>query len=616
MKRRYFIHKFIRYFFIFSLPVLIIGIILSAYSFIEIKKDTNLQAQSTFQIGTELMEEIMTKGDDIAVIFNNSTTVSMSLYKILNQSSLNYKEYVARELISSILENSITNFNYIESIYIYLSNDQNMFYQTDKKVLSLENASDQEWLTLFREQPKDIKNWILRRSFQNFDFEPPHDALSIFRRINYCDGVLVTNLNIGSLSEKLSSIENYPNEAILVTDSQGKILFSNSNADRLSFDPARDIMEQLSEQINAGVCYWENSFPDVHFTNVIYENQPYVLTKFASVNYGLHFLSLVPRRDIYQLLYQIIYCVFFGVAIAAVLCLLFSFYVTNRNFNQIEQLLDVLWQAELGNVPCENASREDITPASFSLSGSRHLDEYNLILNQVIHTFIRNNALTLKVKESELKKTQSELKALQLQINPHFFFNTLQSIDMEILRKEGYSSPASKLIHDLSDILRYALEDSSAPATLQEEIKSAKEYFEIQKFHYPGQIELLWDYEDGILNYQVPRLLFQPLLENSIRYSITTEKDHCLIRIKILEQKDCLRFHILDTGSGMDRNTLVNLRRSLNTEDDTGAHIGLKNTHKRLLLFYPGAQEGLSITSIRSKGTCVSFSIPKIPAHA
>ena len=62
----------------------------------------------------------------------------------------------------------------------------------------------------------------------------------------------------------------------------------------------------------------------------------------------------------------------------------------------------------------------------------------------------------MQVKEWQLKKTLSELKALQLQINPHFFFNTLQSIDMEIIKNEGYQAPASKLVHALSDILRYA----------------------------------------------------------------------------------------------------------------------------------------------------------------
>lgn len=591
MKKRYFIRKFTRFFFIFSFPVIIMGIILSVYSYFQIRKDINLQAKSTFQIGSELMEEIMNKGDDIAVMFNNSTNVSMSLYKILNQTSLNYKEYVAKDLISSSLENTAASFDYIDSIYLYFANDKDMFYQTDKNILSISQASDQAWLDSFKEKPRETQRWIEKRAFQSYSFEPIRDSVSIFRRLNYFDGVLVTNLNISNLSARLSSIENYPNETILVTDDNGRILFSNPNAEALQFDSDRSVMEQLtSYQTGVGS----------YLSTVGYQGRVYVMTEFDSDDYGLHFLSLVPRRDLYQLLYQIIYCVVMGVIIAAVLCLLFSFYLTNRNFNQIEQLLDIFWKAELGEYPEDEGCSRD----------RRRLDEYNLILNQVIHTYVRNNTLNMKIRERELKRNLSELKALQLQINPHFFFNTLQSIDMEIIKKEGYEAPASKLIHDLSDILRYALEDSASPVPLREEIKSCREYFEIQDFHNPGQISLLWDYEEEILDCRVIRLLFQPFLENSIRYSISGPEDRCLIRIKILDRGDHLRFHILDNGPGMERDSLLKLRGSLDTEDSQRTHIGVKNTHKRLTLSYPG-NPGLRIISFKGQGTCISFSIPK-----
>ncbi|WP_158584650.1 sensor histidine kinase [Lachnotalea sp. AF33-28] len=595
MRRKYFIHKFIRYFFIFTLPVIIMAAVLSAYSYVRIKKDTDLKVERTFQIGTELMDEIMTKGDDIAVLFNNSPTVSMSLYKILNQTSLNYKEYVARSLISSILESAITNFNYIESIYIYLANDEGMYYQTDKNLQSIADSIDSGWLESFYNQSPELNSWIEKRAFRNYAFEPEHDAVSIFRRIKYFDGVLVTNLNIDKLSGKLSSIENYPSEAILVTDAGGHIMFANENAWDLQFNPSVSITDQITYQKVL-------SSPEGHnyMSTVLYRGQTYVLTYFDSVNYDLRFLSFVPHRDIYQLLYQIIYSAVIGVLIGTAFCLAFSFYLTNKNFNQIEHLMDILWKAELGTCPPDGADDRK----------GQHLDEYTLIMNQVIHTFIRNNTLQKQIREAELNKVRSELNALQLQINPHFFFNTLQSIDMEIIKKEGYQAPASRLIHDLSNILRYALDDSSSPVPLREEIRSCKEYFEIQKFHYPGQITLLWDYEESVLDCQIIRLLFQPLIENSIRYSIYGENDRCLIRIKIIDRGDVLRIHVLDTGAGMERETLLKLRASLAQESGESAHIGLKNTQRRLVLSYPG-NPGLTVISFPSQGTCISFTIPK-----
>ena len=207
---------------------------------------------------------------------------------------------------------------------------------------------------------------------------------------------------------------------------------------------------------------------------------------------------------------------------------MFSLYLANKNFHQIELLLDILWDAEKGNLPLDTTGE---------LIDTKKLDEYNLILNRVILTFVRNNTLTMQVKEWQLKKTLSELKALQLQINPHFFFNTLQSIDMEIIKNEGYQAPA------LSDILRYALNDSRTTVSLKNEIMACKEYLQIQQFHHPGQIILLWDYDDAILEYQVIRLLLQPLLENSIQYSIHSPTDSLVIRIKIIETTDTLKLY-------------------------------------------------------------------------
>lgn len=593
MRQKYFRHKFSRYFILFSLPVIIIGLLLSLFSYIQIRENTNLQAQSTFQTGTRLMEEVMTNGDEIATMLNNSTDVSMSMYRILNQDSLNYKENAVKDIMYSILENVCSGCSYIDSVYIYYPNSHGMFFQTGQQITSFDDSADKDWLSCYNEYQGSSDTWVVNRSFRNYVFEPEHEAVTIYRRINYYDGVLAINLNRKTLTELLSSIENYPNEAVIVTDSDGKLLFSNENAQKIGFNEEKSIQSQLTISPSGGDS-------ESYLSSVKWNGNSYVLTEFTYPTYGLNFMSLVPTHDIYQLMYQILYCVLIGVVTAAVLCLIFSFYLTNKNFSQIEQLLDIFWQAETGKYPLDS-SREHRT---------EKLDEYNLILTHVIHTFVRNNALTMQVKEGEFKKTLSELKALQLQINPHFFFNTLQSIDMEIVKKEGYQAPASRLIHALSDILRYALGSSAAPVMLREELEATKKYIEIQRFHHPGQIALLWEYEESILSCRVIRMLFQPLLENSIQYSIHSPEDSLVIRIKILDRGDSLRFHILDNGSGISRNRLKEIRASLDAADVGRHHIGVRNTHKRLVLSYPG-NKGLTIISHEGQGTCISFSIPK-----
>lgn len=592
MKQKYFIHKFIRYFFIFSVPVIIMGIFLTIYSFFQIRQDSNTQAQSTFRISSQLMEEILTKGDDVADLMNTNSSISMSMYRILNQNSMDYKENITKNIMFYIFENLKSSSSYVDSVYVYFPNEEDYFFQTNRKLTSISHSADKQWLEDFKTHTKDEDKWITLRTAQNYHFEDAHKVVTIYRRIQYYDGVLVINLNPAVLSNLLSSLENYPNESVFVTDSNGMILFSNENAKQLNFKEDQGLHEQLSLSLSNEGHY---------LSSVKYDDHTYTVTEFTYPDYNLHFLSLVPSHDIYRLMYNIFYCVMVGIIIAAILCLILSLYLTQKNFHQIELLMDILWKAEKGKLPLDDNG---------GLIDAKKLDEYNLILNRVILTFVKNNTLTMQVKEYQLKKTLSELKALQLQINPHFFFNTLQSIDMEIIKNEGYQASASKLIHALSDILRYALEDSRTPVSLKDEIQSCKEYIEIQKFHNPGQIVLLWDYDESLLQYSVIRLLFQPLLENSIHYSLQSPHDTLVIRIKIYDAGDSLRFHILDNGIGIEKERLEQIRISLESSEEQEHHIGIKNTHKRLILTYPD-NAGLSIISHVGQGTCISFSIPK-----
>lgn len=256
-------------------------------------------------------------------------------------------------------------------MYVYFPNEKDYFFQTGEKLTSIQDSADQQWLLEFKEHALDEDKWIVPRAFQNYHFEKEHNAVTIYRRIRYYGGVLVVNLDQSVLSELLSSLENYPNESIFVTNSEGRMLFSNANADQLHFNEEQGIHEQLSLPLTDTGHY---------LSSVKYSSRSYVLTEFIYPDYDLHFLSLVPSRDIYRLMYNILYCVLIGCLAAAILCLLFSLYLTNKNFHQIERLLDILWRAE------KDDQRIEGTPAS---------DQ------------------------------------------PAFFFNTLQSIDMEIVKNEG-----------------------------------------------------------------------------------------------------------------------------------------------------------------------------------
>ena len=179
MKRKYFIHKFTQYFFIFSLPVLIIGLLLTVYSYFQIRDNSNTQAQSSFQISSQLITEILTKGDDVAEMMNTNSAISMSMYRILNRNSMNYKENVTKNIMFDILENLKSSSTYIDSVYVYFPNDNDCFFQTDKQLTFIADSADQDWLSDFKTHTRDDEQWIVLREFQNYSFEEPHTAVTI-----------------------------------------------------------------------------------------------------------------------------------------------------------------------------------------------------------------------------------------------------------------------------------------------------------------------------------------------------------------------------------------------------------------------------------------------------
>ena len=595
MKRKYFIHKFLEYFLTFTMPIILMGMVMMIYTSTKIRDTAYLQSANAFRMGSEILQGVIDSSAQTAVLFNNDPGVAVSFYKVLSRKSLSYEEIRERDLISASISSIVNSYDYVESCYIYFPGSEDLYYRSDRTILPLEAGEDTDWYSLYLRRSEDEgRTMMVRRYLRNYGFEKEHDVITLYRPIRYFNGVSAVNMNARILTEQLEAVRSHPSELLIVTDGSGSILLQSSNAAILPGGAAAELESAVSAAVSD-----VSSMPSAGVRTFRIGSARYAVHAFRSGSGDLSpcFVSLTPERELYSQVYEILYFILLGIFLSALVCLIFSYYLANKNFRQISRLMDILWETEKGVwSPDENTEQ-------------RGLDEYNLILNQVIFTYLRNNKLTQDIREAELNRTLNELKALQLQINPHFFFNTLQSIDSEIIRREGFDSQASTLVHYLSDILRYCLEDSAGKVPLEKEIEISRTYFRIEQFNFPGQAILLWDYPEEIGHFPVFRLLLQPLIENSLRHGVPDAEGQLIVRIKIYERDGILRFHILDTGYGMDREKLLQLRASLDGAEGRPGHIGLRNTNKRLLLNYPGSS-GLTIISSRGRGTCISFSIP------
>jgi two-component system sensor histidine kinase YesM len=240
---------------------------------------------------------------------------------------------------------------------------------------------------------------------------------------------------------------------------------------------------------------------------------------------------------------------------------------------------------------------------------SRVKDVYSYIIQRILKNFIEQNFLKVQLSERRYKTQAMEFLALQSQLNPHFLYNTLDTINWKAASMTGGPNELNTIVENLSDILRYSLDGQNNLVTLQKEIAYTFSYINIQKIRYKDKFDVIWEYDDKVLKYHIMKLIFQPFIENSLYHGIKEKEGTGLIKVKIKARQTRLCISIVDNGIGMLPERLKHVREKLRLDQDQTRHIGLFNTHRRLKLTY-GDSFGVKLNSKFGWGTALYITIP------
>ncbi|MBN2259043.1 MAG: histidine kinase [Clostridiales bacterium] len=211
-----------------------------------------------------------------------------------------------------------------------------------------------------------------------------------------------------------------------------------------------------------------------------------------------------------------------------------------------------------------------------------------------------------KIENQAKLLAKAELKALQAQINPHFLFNALNTIN-SLIRIDP--DDARRQLVNLADYFRHNLSLIEDRVTLKKELVQIQSYLELEKARYRENLEIEYTIEAD-LSYKIPPLIVQPIIENSIKHGIFKMNNHGKIKIIFIEKDDCLQIEVNDNGIGMDETIIEQLLSGTYALES----VGIINTHKRLINMY-GEGSGLKITSNLNEGTSVKISIPLKEAY-
>ncbi len=267
----------------------------------------------------------------------------------------------------------------------------------------------------------------------------------------------------------------------------------------------------------------------------------------------------------------------------------------------IQELALVMSRAATRENRCLTAAecREDYPAEVYEISRG-----YNALLERIEENIIREY-------KNELNQKKTELQMLQYQVNPHFLYNTLNTISA-IARL--YDTPyISEVSESLSRLFSYSVKGGQE-AALGEELDSLRNYIHIQKVRFPEKFEVSCEMEPGLEACRVPKLLLQPLVENAIDHGIAPKKEKGRIRIRIRYGEEAGAGEILveDDGAGISEEELGRLRAVLEGTElpaDPEGGIGIRNVHMRVRNYY-GAQYGVTLKSREGCGTQVSISFP------
>lgn len=213
--------------------------------------------------------------------------------------------------------------------------------------------------------------------------------------------------------------------------------------------------------------------------------------------------------------------------------------------------------------------------------------------------------LITHISESKERENLAKYQMLQSQINPHFLYNTLDTIRMMAVLRD--QEEISEALISLSKLFRYCIRQGDRLVTIREELQQAKNYLLLQSLRYQDRLQVVYQVDDQAMDRMIPKVLLQPLLENVFAHGLQEKEGPCLITISIRQAEQGTLISVEDNGCGIEQDTLDKIRYHL--RNGGGESIGLTNVNERLKLYF-GSAEGIQIDSKPGEGTTVSFIIP------
>jgi two-component system, sensor histidine kinase YesM len=555
IRRRFFYTRFLRYLILMLIPILLFS---SVFQWMFRKHVTGIIETDKAQI-TNLslltMDHLFGELEKVRIFIETNPDYHLSLLQELREENPGKNVQQDLDRIKEYLTASLNANPYIHSYYI--GKQTSPFIIVDGERRDRNTWFDTGWLD---DYPAGQTGWVRCRNIREFAFETQGvPVISVYRLTRYNE-IITINIYRNYLVNLLNEITSENGEMVYLLDKDGTVIARSSSA--MAYAPHMD-------------------------------GKYYTVSK-PLERYGLYCLDLIPRSTMLAPVYMMLRVSAFTALLAFLLSALLALAFSRKEYLKIARILDTI---------------ETNTGQSFDIDVvGKNGDVHYYILQTVIQEFIAKSRLEKELSDHQYALLCSRMATLQYQINPHFMFNTLQSIDDAVLQETGHAGAGNRMIGLFAELLRYSLEDPSDMVTVKREVTMTVTFEELAKYRTGNRMLVVWDYdEEKIAELRVPRLLFQPLLENVMNHGLQEDGQRTIVKIRMVLTGSLLEICLIDNGPGMDPSRLEGIRATLDKGFSTdGRRVGLRNVHNRLVLLY-GQECGLRLYSRPGHGFCIFF---------
>jgi len=311
--------------------------------------------------------------------------------------------------------------------------------------------------------------------------------------------------------------------------------------------------------------------------------------------YNLNAYSIMPQSVLEENQKVLTRNLIFIVIAMVVLMSVLYFYVTRSLTSPLEKLMQTIGRIRSGETRLRADYEAEDEIGMLGTEFNNMLDEMESLIGQQY--------------ENKLLLNKAEYKALQAQINPHFLYNTLDT--MSSIASIQNCETVSNLCHALSNIFRYSLDMKHPYVTIAKEIVHLRNYIFVMNVRMREEIKYIFEISDDVLSDMVPRISVQPLVENALNHGLKNKRGEKYIRIKAEKTDGIICFSVEDNGTGMDAEKMnVRLQENDTLAVEEGTSIGLLNINARLKMAY-GTEYGIYIESSPECGTTVMMKVPE-----